>query len=282
MPEVQQSGARVCKRPRGRARTTFEDLREPQSVPHPLAITHQPQPTTSTLTMSSMAPPRASGSAESSPLVTAHSLSLLNEYTHALDTIPFDLSRNFADLRELDAVLSSSMTSVTTKITQLTDMLEKKTVSPEDRLWLLADIADEVSRLKPGADDKIRVACHAADALRGHKAHMTGLLEHIPDEEFGRTADRNGRKTKYPWVTDKLFGLNTHAGEGGRRRQGRALMANNPAPDSTSPNKRKRVAADVDGDASNKSPRKERTGDATRPRNGGRKKYVTSQRVYCS
>lgn len=220
--------------------------------------------------MTSVVPPRQPAPPETSPLVAAHSLSLLNEYTHTLDSLPLDLSRNFADLRELDAVLSSSMTSVTTKITQLTDMIETKTVSSEDRLWLLADIADEVSRLKPGTDDKIRVACHAADALRQHKSHMTSLLDHMQDDEFAKTADRMGRHTKYPWVTDKLFGSNA-AGEGGRSRH-RRLMANATAGDSVSPNKRKRAAADVDGDALNKSPRKERSGDTARPRNGGRKK----------
>ena len=210
-----------------------------------------------------------------SPVETAHSLLCLSEYAHSLDSLPIDLSRSYGDLRELDAVLSSSMTSVTTKITQLTEMLETMTVSPEDRLWLLADIADEVSRLKPGADDKIRVACHAADALRQHKAHMTALLERMPDEEFAKTADKMCRKTKYPWVTDKLFGTGAHAGEGGRSRQ-RRLMANNTATDSGSPNKRKRTAAEVDAEAVNKSPRKERTGgEATRQRNGNRKKYGT-------
>ena len=221
--------------------------------------------------MASVAPPRQPASAEASPLAAAHSLSLLNEYTHTLDSLPLDLSRNYADLRELDAVLSSSMTSVTTKITQLTDMIETKSATSEDRLWLLADIADEVSRLKPGTDDKIRVACHAADALRQHKAHMTSLLDHMPDDEFAKTADKMGRHTKYPWVTDKLFGSNAHGAEGGRSRH-RRLMANATAGDSASPNKKRRAAADVEGDASNKSPKKDRTGDAAKPRNGGRKK----------
>lgn len=223
-----------------------------------------------TSNMASVPPPRPSGSTESSPLVTAHSLSVLTEYTHTLDTLPLDLSRNFADLRELDAVLSSNLSAVTNKITQLTDMLETKAASPEDRLWLLADIAEEVSRLKPGADDKIRVACHAADTLRGHKAHMTGLLDAAPDEEFGRTADRMGRKTKYPWVSDKLFGIALHPGEGGRSRH-RKTLANGGTGD-PSPNKRKRVAGDGDDEAIHRSPRKERTGDA--PRQRSRKKCV--------
>ena len=84
-------------------------------------------------------------------------------------------------------------------------MLETKTVSSEDRLWLLADIADEVSRLKPGTDDKIRVACHAADALRGHQTHMTSLLDHIPETEYGVMAGKLSRKTVYPHVAARSY-----------------------------------------------------------------------------
>jgi len=61
-----------------------------------------------------MAPSRAPTSQESN-VNNVFALSLLSEYTHSLDSLPLDLSRNFADLRELDAVLSSSMTSITAK-----------------------------------------------------------------------------------------------------------------------------------------------------------------------
>ncbi|THG95466.1 hypothetical protein EW026_g6194 [Hermanssonia centrifuga] len=219
-----------------------------------------------------MGPPRQPAPTPTSPAGTAHSLQLLTEYTHSLDSLPLDLSRNFADLRELDAVLSSSMTSLTSKVTQLTHMIETKTASNEDRLWLLADIAEEASRLKPGADDKIRVACHAADGLRSQKTHMTKLLEHMPDQDFGRTAGMLARKTVYPHVSDRTFAAAGVSGEGGRGGRRRTLLANTTV-DAT-PNKRKRVVAD-DGDPNMKSPRKERTGDVPRPRNGGaRKKCV--------
>ncbi|EEB92054.1 hypothetical protein MPER_09491, partial [Moniliophthora perniciosa FA553] len=67
-----------------------------------------------------MAHLRASSSPSSSTVSTVYTLNLLSEYTHTLDSLPLDLSRNFADLRELDAVLSSSMASITAKITMLT------------------------------------------------------------------------------------------------------------------------------------------------------------------
>jgi inhibitor of growth protein 3 len=93
----------------------------------------------------------------------AYSLALLSEYTNTLDALPLELSRSFADLRELDAVMSSGMASITQKIQRLTEMIEKGTVPKEERLWLLTDIAEEANKLKPGGEDKIRVASQAAD-----------------------------------------------------------------------------------------------------------------------
>ena len=221
--------------------------------------------------MSSMGPPRppvSSTTVTSSPARTAHSLALLTEYTHSLDSLPLDISRSFADLRELDAVLSSSMNAVTNKVIQLTNLIENHP-SKEERLHLLADIADEVSKLKPGADDKIRVACQAADALHGHQSHMTNLLDHIPEQEYGVMAGMLSRKTVYPHVAARSYASSSMAGEGGRRRR-TALLGPGTAMDATPTNKRKRVAAD-DGDL-NKSPTKQRAGDASRARNGNRKK----------
>src|SRR5438552_1112632 len=86
-------------------------------------------------------------------LSTAYTLSLLSEYTLTLDSLPLDLSRNFADLRELDAVLSSSMASITSKIHSLTRMVEDRSASKEQRLALLNDIKEEASRLKLGGED---------------------------------------------------------------------------------------------------------------------------------
>ena len=52
-------------------------------------------------------------SSSSSAVDTALSLACLSEYAHTLDSLPIDLSRSYGDLRELDAVLSSSMTILT-------------------------------------------------------------------------------------------------------------------------------------------------------------------------
>ncbi|KIP11137.1 hypothetical protein PHLGIDRAFT_100080 [Phlebiopsis gigantea 11061_1 CR5-6] len=218
-----------------------------------------------------MGPPRSpvlAAASNSSSAKTAHSLAILSEYTHTLDSVPLDLSRSFADLRELDAVLSASMSTVTNKVIQLTNMIESRSASKEDRLWLLAEIADEVSRLKPGADDKIRVACHAADGLKGHKAHMTNLLQHMPEPEYGNTAGMLSRKTVYPHVATRSYIPAGMTGEGGRRQRRTALLSSSNAMEPT-PNKRKRVPAD-DGDVT-RSPAKPKANDASR-RNANRKK----------
>lgn len=66
---------------------------------------------------------------------TPYTLALLSEYTNTLETLPIDLSRNLADLRELDALLSSSFISITAKIHNLTSMIEQGTATKEDRLF---------------------------------------------------------------------------------------------------------------------------------------------------
>ncbi|KAI5829288.1 hypothetical protein K523DRAFT_352679 [Schizophyllum commune Tattone D] len=148
-------------------------------------------------------PPQRTTAVESSTGPGApYALALLSEYTHTLDCLPLDISRNFADLRELDAVLSSSMNSLTSKVQRLTAMIEAgPSTSKADRLYLLSDIAEEAKRLKLGGEDKIRVACQAADNLAAHKQHLRMLAEHIP----GFDARRLVRRTTFPHVTKKRF-----------------------------------------------------------------------------
>lgn len=215
---------------------------------------------------------RALNAFAANAIPVAHSLAILGEYTHTLDSLPLDLSRNFAEFRELDAVLSASMSSLTGKITQLTTMLETKAGSKEERLWLLADIADEATRLKLGSEDKIRVACHAADGLRGHKTHMKTLLQHIPDRDFD-SINTLCRKTVYPHVAPYSTSVQGGLGEGRRQRRGGygSLLANSSL--DASPTKRKRaVGKEDDSEAAGKVPRKDRNVDVARQRNGPRSK----------
>ncbi|KJA28592.1 hypothetical protein HYPSUDRAFT_34031 [Hypholoma sublateritium FD-334 SS-4] len=172
----------------------------------------------------------------------AYLLLLLSEYTHTLDSLPIDLSRNFADLRELDAVLSSSVSSITAKITSLTAMIQEGRASKEDRLWLLTDIAEEAQRLKLGGEDKIRVACQAADNLKAHGAHLRALAGCLP----GFNPALLNRTTVYPHVSERSY-MPTATMESGRRRRGvLGSIMTNPDP---SPAKRKRAPRDDDADA---------------------------------
>ena len=203
-----------------------------------------------------------------SPVVdTPYALALLSEYTHTLDTLPIDLSRNFADLRELDAVLSSSIISITAKIHNLTIMIEQGTATKEDRLWLLTDIAEEAHRLRLGGEDKIRVASQAADNLKAHSNHLRALTEHLP----GFDTSVLERRTVYPHVSERSY-LPATTIEPGRRRRGgfgSIMVASNPEP---SPAKRKRVPKDDDVDVT-KSPRKPIAPETNgRSRNNGRAK----------
>ncbi|KAF8167562.1 hypothetical protein B0H34DRAFT_644945 [Crassisporium funariophilum] len=205
------------------------------------------------------------------PFDAPYSLVLLSEYTHTLDSLPIDLSRNFADLRELDAVLSSSIISITSKILNLTTMIEQGTASKEDRLWLLTGIADEAQRLKLGGEDKIRVACQAADNLKSHSNHLRALTEHLP----GFDTSVLERRTVYPHVSERSY-LPTATMEGGRRRRGgfgSIMVASNPEP---SPAKRKRVVRDDDIDVgSSRTPKKAAGAESnSRSRGNGRAKKI--------
>ncbi|KAH9932062.1 uncharacterized protein BXZ73DRAFT_46906 [Epithele typhae] len=219
-----------------------------------------------------------------SPVDTAYTLLCLSEYAHTLDSLPIDLSRSYGDLRELDAVLSSSMTLLTAKINELIHMIETKTGTNDDRLFLLTEIAEEAGRLKLGGEDKIRVACHAADGLRAHRNNMNALLEQASDKDFSAAAEALARKTVYPHVATHKFYPPGMTGEGGRRAR-RApgasngygqLLSNGVDP---SPAKRRKVAKDDDVDVT-RTPTKKERGDAApaqRPRNGGRAKNLPSR-----
>ena len=107
--------------------------------------------------------PAAPAPSTSSTLAAAHSLLVLSEYAHTLDSLPLDLSRQSADLCELDAVLSASTVSVTQKIYELIDLVENAATPKHERLTKLNEIAEEAQRLKLGGEDKIRVASQAAE-----------------------------------------------------------------------------------------------------------------------
>jgi hypothetical protein len=120
-----------------------------------------------------------------------------------LDTLPGDLTKTFADLRELDAVLNSTTSSLTHKLRTLTAALQAihpdvpsgsaallsppgESSTSSDRLangngiahsvaspspslarfQLLLEIAEELTRYKIGVEDKVRVSGQACDTVR--------------------------------------------------------------------------------------------------------------------
>ncbi|KLO04720.1 hypothetical protein SCHPADRAFT_840321 [Schizopora paradoxa] len=99
-----------------------------------------------------------------------YSLSLLSEYAHTLDALPLDLSRIFADLRGLGAVLTSTVSLITAK-----DREEVAESAPKEAgLWLLGEI--ETAEGRAGAGDEIRIATQAEDALQTHASHLMMIL----------------------------------------------------------------------------------------------------------
>jgi len=200
-------------------------------------------------------------------LSTANALSLLSEYTQSLDSLPADVSRQFADLRELDAVLSASVHALTSKVNRLIDMIESNSSPKEQRIWLLMEIADEAQRLKLGGEDKIRVAAQVADFLKTQNENMTSLL-HIPG--FNRST--LSRHTIYPHIAPRSYAPISMY-ENGRRR--RSAMLGGTTADQTNPSNKRRRAGPREDDVdpvAGRTPRRDRVGDAANPRsrNGAR------------
>ena len=116
---------------------------------------------------------------------TQYTLRLLTEYAYTLDVLPLELSKNLADLRELDAVLSTPIVTITNKFNLIADVIEgkaefpeydekdneatkqkKKNMKKQDRLeFEFSKAALEAKSLKLGSDDKIKVASQLGDLV---------------------------------------------------------------------------------------------------------------------
>lgn len=142
-----------------------------------------------------------------------HVFALLADYTDSLDSLPLELTRSFSDLRELDAVLRTSINAITSKITTLTSLLQDPTATPASRLFLLREIADAASHLKMGGEDKIRVAGIAAENLAAHQTHIHTVLKTMslvapPAAHCANGSDfdptSHARRTTFPHVAPAL------------------------------------------------------------------------------
>jgi hypothetical protein len=203
-------------------------------------------------------------------LDTAYTLTLLGEYAYTLDGLPSELARHFADLRELDAVLAGSMAAITAKVQRLTALIEQGNVSgapavtarKAERLRLLGALAAEAERVKPGSEDKIRVAGLCADALKASALHMSAVLDAVPGRDFDAAV--LARDTLYPHVDPEGSSGYTHWKQHHKRHAGtygHAII--------DSPIKKRRLYNQEDElNALTRSPRK----DKTAARNGARGK----------
>ncbi|KAK0534171.1 hypothetical protein OC835_002773 [Tilletia horrida] len=104
---------------------------------------------------------------------------VLSAYADALDALPLDLTRSFSDLRELDAVLGTHLTSLTSRLDHLAAALADPELTPAQRLRALKDCAEEARAYKEGGEDKIRVAVNTAETIASHADFIDRLANGI-------------------------------------------------------------------------------------------------------
>ncbi|KDQ20942.1 hypothetical protein BOTBODRAFT_26956 [Botryobasidium botryosum FD-172 SS1] len=181
------------------------------------------------------------------PASSHHVHALLAEYTDTLGSLPNELTRSFSDLRELDAVLRSSIEAITRKIQTLATLIQSSSASPAERLLLMIEIADDAQRLKMGSEDKIRVAGRACEELIQTGAQTTSLLSEISTSVPAFSKSINVRNTTYPHVAPPSLASTLYAEPGRRRRAPTGGMSLTRDRDAVaSPSKRRRVADDDD------------------------------------
>ncbi|KAH7106867.1 hypothetical protein BKA62DRAFT_685327 [Auriculariales sp. MPI-PUGE-AT-0066] len=158
---------------------------------------------------------------------------LLGEYAASLDSIPLDVAKSLADLRELDGVLNNAIVSFTARLNALTDVLEDHEATAEMRFLKLMDLADHATQLKMGNEDKIRVATTTADILQTHRNYLNEILQKVAVEDAAFDPLRNSSKTTFPTLVFRPF-PNPSPIETGRRRRvqvaNRGLVDANPTP----------------------------------------------------
>ncbi|KAG8906437.1 hypothetical protein FRC00_012580 [Tulasnella sp. 408] len=131
---------------------------------------------------------------------TSQALTLLGQFTDSIDSLPHDLTKAFGDLRELDAVLRSSMQGITSKVYKLIDLMEDTSATPAARLCLLLEIAEDAQRLRMGSEDKIRVAGRTADDVAAHNQYNHQILNHLSELDPGFEEALYIRRTTFPHV----------------------------------------------------------------------------------
>ncbi|CAD6951118.1 unnamed protein product [Tilletia controversa] len=132
-----------------------------------------------------MASPRTLPPAGGGPPNPAHLplFTVLSAYADALDALPLDLTRSFSDLRELDAVLGTHLSSLTSRLYALASALSDPELTPAQRLLALKECAEEARAYKEGGEDKIRVAVNTAETIASH----TDFIDRLANGILGST-----------------------------------------------------------------------------------------------
>ncbi|TNY22024.1 hypothetical protein DMC30DRAFT_172416, partial [Rhodotorula diobovata] len=136
------------------------------------------------------------GMAAATPTPSSEIIHLVTTFADALDSLPPSLTRSLSDLKELDAVLNSSLQSITDKLRLVHEMMhtpepgatpsaEPHKYTPLDRLKLLREVAEDARVFRLGGEDKIRVATNTCETIATHTSHLstlsTLLLSFLPE-----------------------------------------------------------------------------------------------------
>ncbi|GAA5939848.1 uncharacterized protein JCM15063_004322 [Sporobolomyces koalae] len=124
--------------------------------------------------------------AQPSPTPSSEIIHLVSTFADTLDSLPPSLTRSLSDLKELDAVLSGSLQSITDKLKLLLDMMHTPPAgtingdstpkyTPLDRLKLLREVTEDARTFQVGGEDKIRVATNTCETIATTNTHLSTI-----------------------------------------------------------------------------------------------------------
>ncbi|KAL8293781.1 hypothetical protein RQP46_000482 [Phenoliferia psychrophenolica] len=120
------------------------------------------------------------------PTPSSELLTCISSFTDVLDSLPPELTRSLSDLRELDAVLSGSLQSITSKLEVLLTMMnsprpgsteeaDAPKFTPLQRLQILREVTEDAKVFRLGGEDKVRVASGTCETIATHTSHLSSL-----------------------------------------------------------------------------------------------------------
>ncbi|GAA5912623.1 uncharacterized protein JCM6883_005332 [Sporobolomyces salmoneus] len=124
--------------------------------------------------------------AQPSPTPSSEIIHLVSTFADTLDSLPPSLTRSLSDLKELDAVLSGSLQSITDKLKLLSEMMytpppgsteaeNEPKYTPLERLKLLREVTEDARTFQVGGEDKIRVATNTCESISTSTSHLATL-----------------------------------------------------------------------------------------------------------